>query len=168
MAAYCLAMAEVWVRFPLGALDLRVWESLAFRVLREHEIVGSNPTILTDLMRWVPCWYGRATVNRFVAGSIPASAAFAERKGKPIGDGSRFESGRAISLESSTLSPSAYITCSWPSGKGSRLPTWRGEFDSRRALFRLIGSVAQRQSRCLLSTSARVRVPPVPLKPDAG
>ena len=25
-------------------------------------------------------------------------------------------------------------TCSWPSGKGSRLPTWRGGFDSRRAL----------------------------------
>lgn len=26
-------------------------------------------------MRWVLCWNGRATVNRFVAGSIPASAA---------------------------------------------------------------------------------------------
>ena len=46
-AAYCLAMAEVRVRFPLGALNIRVRESLAFRVLREHEIVGSNPTILT-------------------------------------------------------------------------------------------------------------------------
>ena len=85
-----------------------MWGSLASRVFRKHEIVGSNPTILTNLMRWVPCWYGRAAVNRFVAGSIPASAAFAKRKGKPIGDGSRFESGRAISLESSTLSPSAY------------------------------------------------------------
>ena len=46
-AAYCLAMAEVRVRLPLGALDLRVWESLVFRVLREHEIAGSNPAILT-------------------------------------------------------------------------------------------------------------------------
>src|SRR5947209_3107090 len=41
-------MADVRVRFPLGALDLRVWESLAFRVLRAHEIAGSNPAILTD------------------------------------------------------------------------------------------------------------------------
>ena len=40
-------MAEVRVRFPLGALDFRVWESLVFRVLREHEIAGSNPAILT-------------------------------------------------------------------------------------------------------------------------
>ena len=41
-------MAEVRVRFPLGAVNLRVWESLVFRVLREHEIAGSNPAILTD------------------------------------------------------------------------------------------------------------------------
>ena len=68
-------MADVRVRFPLGALDFRVWGSLASRVFRKHEIVGSNPTILTDLMRWVPCWYGRAAVNRFVAGSIPATTA---------------------------------------------------------------------------------------------
>ena len=47
-AAYCLAMAEVRVRLPLGALYLRMWESLAFRVRREHEIAGSNPAILTD------------------------------------------------------------------------------------------------------------------------
>ena len=44
-------MAEVWVRFPLGALNLRVWGSLAFRVFRKHEIVGSNPTILTGASR---------------------------------------------------------------------------------------------------------------------
>jgi hypothetical protein len=41
-------MADVRVRLPLGALDFRVWESLVFRVLREHEIAGSNPAILTD------------------------------------------------------------------------------------------------------------------------
>jgi hypothetical protein len=51
--------------------------------------------------------------------------------------------------------------CLWPSGKGAGLPTRTGGFDSRGAL--LNGSVAQRQSGCLLSTSARVRVPPVPL-----
>src|SRR5690606_14941797 len=46
--ACCLAMAEVWVRLPLGAFTFR----------------------------WVLCWYGRATVNRLVAGSIPAAGAF--------------------------------------------------------------------------------------------
>ena len=64
-AAYCLARAEVRVRFPLGApfdLGLRildfgfgVWESLEIRVLREHESVGSNPTAPTfvDSARWL-------------------------------------------------------------------------------------------------------------------
>ena len=93
-------MAEVRVRLPLGALIIRTWESLGFRVLRAHEIVGSNPAVLTgasrtdsDLMRWVLCWYGKATVNRPDAGSIPASAAL--RKGKPTGDGTPLEPGRA-------------------------------------------------------------------------
>ncbi len=53
MAACRLAMAKVWVQFPLGALNpshpIGVWESRAFRVLREHEIVGSNPTSPTVL-----------------------------------------------------------------------------------------------------------------------
>ncbi len=48
-AAYCLAMADVWVRLPLGALGFRTWESLVLRVLWAHEIVGSNPTVLTTL-----------------------------------------------------------------------------------------------------------------------
>ena len=55
-AAYCLAMADVRVRLPLGALCLRMWESLAFclalnaqwALVREHETAGSNPAILTD------------------------------------------------------------------------------------------------------------------------
>ena len=29
-------------------------------------------------MRWVLCWYGKAAVNRPVAGSIPATAALLE------------------------------------------------------------------------------------------
>ena len=37
-------MAEVRVQLPLGAFDSGVWESLGIRVLREQEIVGSNPT----------------------------------------------------------------------------------------------------------------------------
>ena len=99
-------MQELRVQVPLGALLQDVGKSGIPRVpeTRDRWFKSSRP----DLMRWVLCWYGRATVNRFVAGSIPASAASTIRKGKPIGDGSRFESGRAISLESSTLSPSAY------------------------------------------------------------
>ena len=67
-----LAMAEVRVQLPLGALggmafasvgrcfacrltaarmstlpNNRTWESLVFRVLRAHEIAGSNPAVLT-------------------------------------------------------------------------------------------------------------------------
>ena len=149
----------------LHGLLIRVWESLAFRVLREHEIAGSNPAILTDkTMRWVLCWYGKAAVNRRDAGSIPASAASYQRKGKPIGDGSRFESGRAMSLEGSTPSPSAELQTR-ALGRAARL---QASNLARRVRFpqstlQMIGSVAQRQSRCLLSTSARVRVPPVPL-----
>jgi hypothetical protein len=52
-----------------------VWESLVIRVPRAHENVGSIPTTLTGAMRWVLCWYGKATVNRRDAGSIPATAA---------------------------------------------------------------------------------------------
>ena len=48
VAAACrLAMAEVRVRLPLGALESRTWESLVFRVPRAHEIVGSSPAVLT-------------------------------------------------------------------------------------------------------------------------
>ena len=67
-------MADVRVRLPLGALVFGVWESLESAVLREQEIVGSNPTAPTRL-RWGPCWYGQAAVNRPDAGSIPATAA---------------------------------------------------------------------------------------------
>ena len=81
-------------------------------------------------LRWGLCWYGRAPVKRHVAGSIPATAAF--RKGKPTGDGSRPESGRAMSLEGSTPSPSA-DGCPWPIGRGTSFPSWAGGFDSRRA-----------------------------------
>ena len=57
---------------------------------------------------------------------------FAIRKGKPTGDGTCLENRRVMSLEGSTPSPSA--VCSWPSGKGASLPSWKGGFNSRRAL----------------------------------
>ena len=53
-AAYLLAMQEVWVRLPLGALRKNrtgrgiVW---LVRVLWAHETAGSNPDVLTD-----PVW----------------------------------------------------------------------------------------------------------------
>lgn len=46
MVAYCLAMAEARVRFPLGAFNFRVWGSLAIpRVLeaRDHWFKSSHP-----------------------------------------------------------------------------------------------------------------------------
>ena len=39
-------MLEVRVRLPLGAV-ISVWESLEIRLVRDQEIVGSNPTTLT-------------------------------------------------------------------------------------------------------------------------
>ena len=85
-AACCLAMAEVRVRLPLGALFKQgVGKSGLNRVPWKHEIAGSNPVTLTMpntgrckrkiIMRWYSCWYGWATVNRLDAGSIPATAA---------------------------------------------------------------------------------------------
>ena len=116
-------MAESRVQLPLGAFDLRVWESLVIRVHGAHEIVGSGtdrpkaglvPAILTPafggiiVLRWVLCWYGKATVNRRDAGSIPATAALDQTEGQPTGDGNRLESGRTRErLEGSTPSPSA-------------------------------------------------------------
>ena len=48
VVACCLAMAEVWVRLPLGA-SFRVWDSLAVRLRRKQESFGSNPTTLTPI-----------------------------------------------------------------------------------------------------------------------
>ena len=48
---------------------------MGIRLVWDQETVGSNPTTLIDVMRWVLCWYGKATVNRPDAGSIPATAA---------------------------------------------------------------------------------------------
>ena len=144
-AAYCLAMADVRVRFPLGALDLRVWESLVFRVLRAHEIAGSNPAILTDDCG-APCLYGRAAVNRFVAGSIPASAAYEN------GGASRWATAAASTavepfhdgLEGSTPSPSAG-TCAL--GRAAEVPSFQpGEAGSTPAgHFHWVGSSAAEQ-----------------------
>ncbi len=62
-AACCLARADVPVQLRLGALFQDVGKSglcplKARRVPWEHEIAGSNPAVLTLILRWDPCWYG--------------------------------------------------------------------------------------------------------------
>jgi hypothetical protein len=68
--------------------DFGVWESLEFRRFREPENVGSNPITPTGILRRCSCWYGRASVKRHLAGSIPAAAAWGSTR----------------------------LSCSWPSG----------------------------------------------------
>ena len=51
-------------------------------------------------------------------------------KGKPIGDGTRLETGRAMSLEGSTPSPSALQAAGLVQWHDSWLPTRRSGFDS--------------------------------------
>ena len=124
-------MPEVRVRLPLDALRSRVEvgsfpdRSFAMNETKrrvgkpgnprapnrpkaglvwEQEIVSSNLTTPTAL-RWSTCWYVQAAVNRPDTGSIPVTAAL--WKGKPIGDGSSFDTCRAMSLEGSTPSPYA-------------------------------------------------------------
>jgi hypothetical protein len=99
-------------------------------------------------------------VKRMSAGSIPATGAFptvrpnsarasteaqgdglltesALRKGKPSGDGSRLESGRALTMPCEFDSRSFRCNkkmCHWPIGKGASLPSWTGGFNSHMAL----------------------------------
>ncbi len=91
---------------PAGFFLCGVWESLEIRLPWAQENVSSNLTTPTAL-RWSSCWYEQAVVNRPVTGSIPVAAA--NWKDKPTGDGNRFEAGRAMSLEGSTPSPSAFM-----------------------------------------------------------
>ncbi len=52
---------------PTGRFYFSVWESLEIRVPRAHENVGSNPATLTDVMRWVLCWYGKVRLGGLIA-----------------------------------------------------------------------------------------------------
>ena len=139
VAAACrLAMAEVRVRLPLGAFDEQdVGKPGIPRAsgARDRGFKSRRP----DFHCGGACvGTGRRLLTRHDAGSIPATAALQIRKVKPTGDGSRLESGRAMSLGGSTPSPSALL-CPWPIGRGASLPSWRGGFDSRRALWNVIG-----------------------------
>ena len=116
-------MADVRVRLPLGTCRrtrrLGMWESLANPPASgagERRFESGHPDCLTRRFRWSPCWYGRPAVNRGDAGSIPAAGARHFWKGKPTGDGTRLEPGRAMSLEGSTPPPSACGLRDWSSG----------------------------------------------------
>ena len=61
-------------------------------------------------MRWVLCWYGRATVNRLDAGSIPASAASNGRASQRAMAAASKAVERRARLVSSTLTPSAFVS----------------------------------------------------------
>ncbi len=78
----------------LHGLLIRTWESLVFRVLRAHEIAGSNPVVLTHTIRCGQM-VRRRPVKPKIGGSIPPTGALRERKGKPTGDGTPLEPGRA-------------------------------------------------------------------------
>jgi hypothetical protein len=139
---------------------------MEIRVPRAHENVGSNPTTLTGKH----CGGIRAgtgpgapgltvtTQVRFLSPQLEEWKSSGWMRGLP-----RKQVSRRIGIVGSSPTASALKKnmCLWPIGRGVSFPSWTGGFDSRRAL--LIGSVAQRQSRCLLSTRAWVRVPPVPL-----
>ena len=126
-------MAEVRVQLPLGALDQQdVGKPGIPRAsgARDRGFKSRRPDFR---LRWGPCWYGQAPVKRHVAGSIPATAALRYGRSSQLAMAAAVESGRAMSLEGSTPSPSAFA-CPWPIGRGASLPSWRGGFDSRRAL----------------------------------
>ena len=62
------------LRFPIG--DLRPRMSAGLRVLISSICNQKSAIKNLKLFRWVLCWYGKATVNRPDAGSIPAAGAF--------------------------------------------------------------------------------------------
>ncbi len=151
-------MAEVRVRLPLGAHDFRVWESMAFRSPR-RQTAGSDPAILTSnrsppsdergcrarAVAYLQHCGGSCTGTggRLLIASMQVRFLPPQLYGRSsrLATAPRSNRDELHGLEGSTPSPSASSNlCPWPSGKGSRLPTWRGGFDSRRALYQLRNS----------------------------
>ena len=118
VAAACrLAMAEVRVRLPLGAFrdEQDVGKPGIPRAsgARDRGFKSGRPDF--------DCGGARVGTGRRLL-SVTSQVRFLPpqlwiRKVKPTGDGSRLESGRAMSLGGSTPSPSA-LPCPWPSGRG--------------------------------------------------
>ena len=129
--AYLLARQKVPVRLRLGALS-GVWESLGFRVLREHEIAGSNPAAPT-YCGGTRVGTGRRLLIALTQVRFLPPQLTTKRKGKPTGDGSRLESGRAA-MPWEFDSPSFRLHVPLAERQRLQPSKWRGEFDSRRAL----------------------------------
>ena len=105
-------------------------------------------SLFTLQLRWVLCWYGKATVNRRDAGSIRATAAAYEWKSSDWLRSLPRKQVRAkcpLWVQVPRLPLDGEYTCPWPSGKGASLPSWTGGFDSRRALFMGVGSSVAEQ-----------------------
>jgi hypothetical protein len=75
-AAYCLAMADVRVRLPLGALAIGVWESLAIPPAPEAGDRWFKSNCADFNCGGATAGSCARLLNAYPAGSIPASAAF--------------------------------------------------------------------------------------------
>ncbi len=142
-------MAEVRVRLPLGALGCQdVGKSGIPRAsgARDRWFKSSRPDSsfrCGQMVRQLP-------VKETSEGSSPSTGAFDKTEGQagPIRASMpdrcpRWQPPRKRSSVTALrvrlpLLPLMTTLCPWPSGKGSRLPTWRGGFDSRRALFQFV------------------------------
>ena len=160
-------MADVRVRFPLGALNLRVWESLVLARAsgaRDRWFKSSHPDLVKD------CGGTRAGTGRRPLTALtqvrflPLQLLNTRTEGQanwrwhPARTGTSFTALRVrlplLPLTNSVLLAERQRLQASNLARRVRFPQSTLQID---------GSVAQRQSRCLLSTSARVRVPPVPL-----
>ena len=104
-------------------------------MLWEHEDAGSNPAAPTFVV--FPCWYGGATVNHPLAGSIPAATAFPllslwERPGEGLTEVNRLDEepvsktgGGKSSLASSSLAASAQNETNGPVAKRLRQHSYK-------------------------------------------
>ena len=107
---YLLAMQESRVQLPLGALDELNEQDVGKPGIprapgaRDRRFKSGRPDC--------DCGGTRVGTGRRLLIALTQVRFLPPqplRKGKPTGDGSRPESGRAMSLESSTLSPSAFV-----------------------------------------------------------
>ena len=106
-------------------------------MLREHEIAGSNPAILTFDCGGTRVGTGRRLLTaltqvRFLPPQLCDTEGQANWRWQPPRKRSSDEPWGFDSLTFRLVRP-------WPSGKGTSLPSWRGGFDSRRALWNVIG-----------------------------
>jgi hypothetical protein len=130
--AYCLAMAEVRVRLPLGTSENsgrgKAWP---IRLVRDQENAGSNPAAPTGTQTGVACAGTCASLLKRSPQVRFLPPVLYTWEGKPMGDGSRFENGRAMSLGGSTPPPSASIDAGFVQRQDPWLPTRRRGFDPR-------------------------------------